>query len=121
MSADLSMRIDKARWWALSNHPFYGALLARLEARPGPVKTMATDGRVILYGAEFVSGLTDEELRGVLLHEVLHCAHGHHWRLKADSIGNQAGDYEINGIVGKIPGCKLPAGGLVNPDFDNLA
>src|SRR6185369_16129729 len=66
--------------------------------------------------------LTDEELRFVLLHETLHCAHQHLWRLPPDENGNIAGDYCINRTLAGVPGISMPEGGLVcPPEFDLLA
>ncbi len=77
------LRIDRARWWALSSPAavFYGALATHLvDVIDESVKTAETDGKRIIWNPTFVAGLTDEELRFVLIHEVLHCAHGHLWR-----------------------------------------
>jgi predicted metal-dependent peptidase len=38
---------------------------------------MATDGNKIYYHPEFVKGLTNDEIYGVLLHEISHCIYNH--------------------------------------------
>jgi predicted metal-dependent peptidase len=102
-------RIDRARWWALTNQPFYGALAMRLPDKMDPsCDTAYTNGRVIAWNPSFVESLTDEELRFALLHETLHCAHQHMWRLPADERGNEAGDHEINLTLQAIPGISMP-------------
>lgn len=119
---DTQLRIDRARWWALSNQPFYGALAMNLPDVMDPsTKTAHTDGREIAWNPSFVESLTDEELRFVLLHETLHCAHQHMWRLPIDQRGNQAGDHEINLTLQTLSGVSMPKGGLADPQYKNLA
>jgi predicted metal-dependent peptidase len=118
----MSIRIDRARWWALTNQPFYGALAMRLPDVMDPsTETAHTNGREIAWNPAFVEKLSDEELRFVLLHETLHCAHQHMWRLPADERGNEAGDHEINLTLQGIDGIKMPEGGLADPQYAGLA
>ena len=116
--------IDRARWWALSTPAavFYGSLATHLvDVMDSSIDTAATDGKRILWNPEFVAKLTDEEVRFVLLHETLHCAHDHFSRLPLDSKGNEAGDYAINLILQNIPGIKMPEGGLLDKAYADLA
>ena len=118
------LRIDRARWWALSSPAavFYGALATHLvDVIDESVKTAETDGKRIIWNPTFVAGLTDEELRFVLIHEVLHCAHGHLWRLPPTPQANRAGDYAINRVLQGIAGIAMPAGCLLDPRFDDLS
>lgn len=121
---NLTLKLDRARWWALSNQPFYGSLgmgLADVIGNPHG-KTACTDGRRIFWSPEFLEKLTDEETRFVLMHETLHCAHGHLWRLPpSEAAAQQACDYAINGTLAKLPGCKMPAGALLDARFDGKA
>lgn len=120
----LMLKIEKAQWWALSNQPFYGSLALGLENVLGNPhgKTVCTDGRRIFWDRDFLAKLCDEETRFVLLHETMHPAHGHLWRFpKPDSRTNQACDYAINGRLVKIAGLKMPAGGLQDKAYDDLA
>ncbi len=82
--------------------PFFGALLMRLPMIPDEsVPTMRTDGRCIRYSARYVTELNDSDLRGVLAHEVAHCAQGHLWRMGSRNLKkwNQATDYQINEML----------------------
>lgn len=122
-SPDTLLRIDRARLRALTDPSlvFYGTLAAQLtDVVDAGVDTACTDGRVIRWNPQFVAKLSDAELLFVLLHEVLHCAHGHLWRLPIDDDGNRAGDYEINGTLRRIPAVVMPAGGLYDRRFDGL-
>jgi predicted metal-dependent peptidase len=115
-------RIEQARLWAISNQPFYGSLAMNLQDRiTGRVPTAATDGETIHWNPAFMAKMTDKNLRFILLHETLHCAHQHPWRLPITSLGNQAGDHEINLILKTIEGIEMPEGGLADPQYQDLA
>jgi predicted metal-dependent peptidase len=85
------------------------------------IESAHTNGREIAWSPTFVDGLTDEEIRYVLLHETLHCAHQHMWRLPIDKRGNEAGDHEINLTLNTLQGIKMPEGGLADPQYEGLA
>ncbi len=120
--AACTLRIDRARWWALSEQPFYGALLMRLQLQVTPsCKTAETDGRALRINPTWAAGLSDAELRFVLLHETLHCAHMHMWRLPPTRRGNIAGDHAINLTLQGIAGASMPAGGCYDPQFQGMA
>lgn len=115
-------RIDRARWWAITEQPFYGSLAMSLADVIDPqTQTASTDGKVIRWNPSFVETLSDEEIRFVLLHETLHCAHQHLWRLPVDAKGNEAGDHEINLTLADVPGCSMPEGGLADPQYRGMA
>ncbi len=115
-------KIDRARWWAITEQPFYGSLAMSLaDVVDNSVPTSATNGTSIFWNAEFIEGLTEPEVRFVLLHETLHCAHMHLWRLPLDQRGNMAGDYEINLTLQQIPGIKMPDGCLCDRQYKDMA
>jgi predicted metal-dependent peptidase len=74
-------------------------------------KTMATDGKGLFYNPDFVNGLNKDELRGVVVHEVMHPAMGHHARRQGRDLKrwNTATDLSINPLI-KAAGLQLPAG-----------
>lgn len=117
-----SEKLTKARVQLLLSHPFFAALALRLQLEAKTMKTMATDGRSIYYSPTFVDSLTPAELQGVLAHEVLHCALGHHCRRgdRTPTRWNHACDYVINPIL-IDNGFELPAGGLLSPEFRDLS
>jgi len=121
---NIPISIDRARDWALrSPHAvFYGVLASNLaDVMDDTIATACTDGKVIRWSPEFVASLTEEEIRFVLLHETLHCAQGHFWRLPANKDGNIAGDYAINATLSKVAGIKAPAGALLDAKFADMA
>jgi predicted metal-dependent peptidase len=118
----LERKLTRARTQLLLNQPFFGTLCLRLKLMTGAVPTMATDGRRIVYDPDFVSSLQPEELQGVLAHEVLHCALGHHCRRgnRDPRLWNEAADLAINPML-VANGFTLPAGALIDSSFDNLS
>ena len=118
----LERKLTRARTQLLLNQPFFGTLCLRLKLMTGPVPTMATDGRRILYDPAFANSLTPAELEAVLAHEVLHCALGHHCRRgqRDPRLWNEAADLAINPML-VANGFTLPAGALIDRAFDNLS
>jgi predicted metal-dependent peptidase len=91
------------------------------------VPTACTNGRDEMYGRNFVTGLTDAELRFVVLHETFHKLYRHlvTWRhlwLEDPQLTNMACDYVINLKImkdyGKDGWVKMPEGGLLDPKYD---
>lgn len=124
MTKTIPIAIDRARWWTLSNPAtvFYGSLATHLvDVLDESTPTAATDGKRILWNPDFVAKLTDEEVRFVLLHEALHCAHAHFDRLPITAEGNMAGDYAINLLLQKIAGLAMPKGGLLDKRYEGMA
>jgi predicted metal-dependent peptidase len=89
----------------LMNHPnfvaYSGILMIGSVKIDDKTPTAYTNGRDVVYGREFISELTEPELRGVILHEnkhkmYRHIATWHHlWKQNARK-ANMACDYVIN-------------------------
>jgi predicted metal-dependent peptidase len=119
---ELTLKLDQARWWALREQPFYGSLAMGLTDEFADVPTACTNGKVVKWNRDFLAKLSEEETRFVVLHETLHCAHGHLWRLPHDKAGNDAGDYVINRTLANVNGIRMPEGGLECPyDWNDFA
>ena len=61
----------------------------------------ATDGKTIFVNVSYAKGLGDKEIRGILIHELLHILGRHRWR-RGDfhrELWNIATDYVINGEI----------------------
>jgi len=119
-------RIAAARSWALDSlNPdvlFYATAGLHLrDVIDESIPTACTDGRVIRWNPQFLAKQSDEQVRFILLHEILHCLHGHFWRLPITDEGNVAGDYAINRVLRTVGGLKAPAGVLDDRKFDALA
>lgn len=113
-------RIVRIRSSLILTSVFYGMLALRLKTRATLTltPTMGVDGVSMYYNPLFVDTLTDAELRGVYVHEILHCALGHVWRLgqREHKRWNQAADYAVNPIV-LDAGYTLPEDKLYNKDW----
>ncbi|CAB4130533.1 vWFA domain containing protein [uncultured Caudovirales phage] len=119
----LEDRITKARASIIMDSVFFGSLMVRLQPKlNNDIPTMATEGKYIHYNANFTDGLNDAELKGVIVHEVMHCAMAHHARRGERSARgwNMACDYAINPLV-KESGFMLPKNCLENPAYAGMA
>ncbi|MBZ0157696.1 MAG: VWA-like domain-containing protein [Alphaproteobacteria bacterium] len=71
-------RISRARLDFLFKHPFLGDLSLRLKVlESGKTKTIATDARHLFFNPEFIKGLPDPHVQGVVAHEIGHCLFRH--------------------------------------------
>lgn len=85
--------------------PYLASAVARFPVRAAPfpdqIPTMATDGYRILYNEDFVLSRSDDDLRFILAHEVLHCLFGHMDRRQERDPRrwNIAADLAVNGAL----------------------
>ena len=115
------------------DHPRYAALsgvaqLGEIRVERG-VPTAYTNFRDIVIGYEFVETLTDEEIRGLFIHELYHPTYMHVpnylWMHKIDpKLANMVWDYRINGQIvaeNRVDGfAKLPDGALYDSKYDGM-
>lgn len=87
--------------------------------------TAGTDGCSIYWNSAWVIQQSDSQLRFALLHETLHCAHQHFWRLPMNAKGNIAGDHAINLTLLQLAASgadiAMPKGGVADPQYTNMA
>ncbi len=131
MDQEAFKKMTRAKILLLAKAAFFGQLAVRLEFKEDrnlPYKTMATDGLKILYDPDFVKARTDEEIRWVICHEIMHCALYHFLRKQANpTTWNAAADYAINQLIDpnkydegdykKAIG-KMPEGGLLDKKYE---
>lgn len=113
-------RIQRARTTLLIDQPFFGMLALQLKVIESTLNDTAwTDGQSMGFNPAFVASITQDELIGVICHEVMHCACGHPWRESGRQHGrwNKACDYAINPIVTNA-GLRLPKGALLESQYD---
>lgn len=116
-------KLIKARTGLVLDMPFFGALALRLSLhRNDGQPTMRTDGSIVQYNEKFVDDLSLGDVKGVLCHEVLHCASGHHLRMGSRNAKkwNRACDYVVNGILDAAK-IQLPKSGLLDHKYDGLS
>lgn len=96
-------RLKRALSILILEKPFFGVLATRLKnmIEPNMPKSAMTNGKMTCWNHEFIDELSDAQLRGVMAHEVSHCAFGHLWRVGHRNIHkwNKACDYVINGML----------------------
>jgi predicted metal-dependent peptidase len=117
-------KLSKARARLVLDHPFFGSLALRLELLEDNMNnpTLCTNGKNIRYNSDFIKKLSLDEVRGVLCHEVMHCANQHMSRRddRDEILWNIACDYAINSILVNC-GLSLPDGSLVDSAFQDMS
>jgi len=125
-------KVIKARTSLILHQPFFGTLALQLklvevtlqmqQSFYRPITTMAVDGIHMYYWPEFVLDLSEEELVGVVAHEVMHCAFKHMTRRhhRDPHRWNIAGDHVIN-LELKKANFTLPEPNLCDPQYENMS
>ncbi len=119
MMTPAARKLTAARTDLILMTPFFGALALSLALVEDPTcQTAWTDGKSLGYNPPYIESLNHDETKGIIVHEVEHCAMGHPWRRDGrDFEGwNIACDLAINGDL-RDSGFKLPAGVLF-PDAE---
>jgi len=118
------IKLIKARTQLLIKYPFFGQLALKCDFKEGG-ETMATDGKYFYYNREFIENLPPKQVMGVLVHEILHNAFLHAYRIKDRDPKrfNIAADYAINGIIIREYRNKLelPDEVLYDPKYVNMS
>jgi predicted metal-dependent peptidase len=110
-------KISRARAQIGREAPFFGAhaLAMNFQETDGKtgISTMATDYHNLYWYRPFVDTLSTDEVKGVIIHEVLHRIFMHPFRLRGriHTVSNMAMDYAINPYITDMR-CKLPKGCL---------
>ena len=123
---------------ALMKHPetalYSGVMLMGKTEVVSGIPTAYTDGINKRYGREFITELSDSDLRGLVLHENLHVAlkqvmYGKTMFKENAKMANLAADFVVNDIIMNITGTvvgnkherivTLPEGGVYDPMFHN--
>ena len=103
-------------------------MVGKTEIR-GDIDTAATNGRDVFYGREFVDGLTDQEIRGLVLHEAKHKLYQHFfiWQKLFEEdhqLANAACDFVINLEILDIDRggqfISLPACGCIDEQYRGM-
>jgi len=103
-SEEVNKKIKRAILWLNLNANLYGRLLSHLDiygSEELDPETMCTNGISIIFHPKFVNSQSDEALRLVLAHEVLHCMFQHNTRRenRDPRLWNVACDYAINPLL----------------------
>ena len=120
---EVNRKIRRAIVWISINKGFYAVPLSHLNIFASATidpPTMCTDGESIIFHPDFVARHTDEAVRLVLIHEVLHCLNRHHERRgeRDPRKWNVACDYAINPLLMDESGLEFPKD--ANGKFEGL-
>jgi predicted metal-dependent peptidase len=118
-----SDKIKKAKVELILNHPFWGVISSHLKIIEDPsIPTACTNGKYIRYNPNFIDSLTENEVIGILAHEILHVIFLHMLRRQQrDGLKwNLAADYAIN-IILEENGFSLPEGILFDLQYKDMS
>lgn len=110
---DLMKRLSKAKTSLILESPFIGSVALNMPMSlmtpefeagliaQGMTPTACTNGKRVLYSADFIAPLTDEELKFLVAHECLHPMLEHNYRRgsRDPKKWNKAADYVINQLL----------------------
>lgn len=112
--AEVNRKMKRAILYLISRKEYYGSLIPHLNiygsTKKPKFKTMCTDGSSIIFHPEFVLKQSEEALRMVLAHEIMHCVGDHMARRgqRNPDLWNVATDYSINPLLNEEPGFAWP-------------
>jgi predicted metal-dependent peptidase len=120
-------RIESARMTLVLEFPFYGSVFLRMTIiEDDTCRTAWTDGVCIGYNVAYLSTLTDLQIIGVFVHEVLHVMLKHHLRettnpeyRKQHDRWNRACDYALNPMIKHAAGMDIHKSWLYEPKWDD--
>ena len=121
-NSDPLFKMTKARADLISIQPFFGTLALRLRlVETEIVPVMGTDGSSLFYNPSAIKDMPQQQVMGVVAHEVLHCAFQHMFRRRhrIHDKWNKAADYVINAILLQ-EGFSLPKSRLFNSKYSNM-
>lgn len=116
-------KLMKAKVGIILSHPFFATLMMRREfIADDTIETASTNGKNIRYNPAFFDSLSNDELQGVICHELMHNSLLHHVRREGRDIAdwNKAADYAINPLL-IDSGMKLPKWALLENSFRDMS
>lgn len=106
--------------WLLFDKPFWCAIYYGLktDVRMGE-GTAWTNGHQMVFDAQFLETINDDQLMGLIMHELAHVVFMHHLRRKQREpfIWNMAADYVINWMLIEHDNLKMPEGVLHDSEY----
>lgn len=113
----------KARTALVLDHFFFGSLALKLQlVEDASCKTAATNGIILKFNPDWISKLNMDQTKGLICHEVMHCALAHHVRRSGRDLRtwNEACDYAVNPLIVDAK-MQLPINeALIDPAFNNM-
>lgn len=121
---ELGKRVSASILRIRTTNPFFGALaLFTNIVESTRVDTAATNGREIYLNPPFCGPLSNDQLGGLLLHEILHCALEHVGRrtTREPELWNIAADIVVNGMIRNAGNFALPKGSVEDESLEHLS
>lgn len=124
MNSQLPASVSRARIQLMLKHTYLASATAHLKfysVNEHWCQTMATDGFNVFINDQFVEALSEDEIIGVIAHEIMHCVLGHIDRRKdrRPDVWNIAIDYATNLLL-IDSGIKLPKTGLLDRKYRGM-
>jgi predicted metal-dependent peptidase len=116
----LVTRLAKAKTSLILEHPFIGTIALGMPfVLDYDIRTAATNGKRVAFNPDFITGLTDDELKFLVAHECLHPMLEHNYRRGArqHKRWNMAADYVINKLLTDDNIGRMPKVGLLDPNI----
>lgn len=120
--SNLQTRLSKAKANLVLEHPFVGSVAMNMPfILSDEVPTAATNGKRVIFNPDFISELTDEELKFLVAHECMHPMIETNFRRNGRDRRkwNKATDYVINKLLVDEGIGKMPAVGLLSDAIYN--
>ncbi|HIL41944.1 MAG TPA: hypothetical protein EYG35_01000 [Gammaproteobacteria bacterium] len=115
VSKNIQRKLSATLLQIRAKSPFFAtlSLYAELISRDD-INTAATDGQNIFYNPDYIDSLTQSQLAGLLMHEILHAALLHVTRRGArnPTLWNIAADIVVNGVIREQGDFDLPHGAI---------
>lgn len=120
--SDQTKQVKQALTGLIFTQPFFAQLALRLKVElTESIETAETDGESLRLNPAFIASLDNDQIKGLIAHEVLHCANGHVWRRDGRDMAlwNKACDFAINQIL-LDAGFYLPKGAFIDPQYQGM-
>jgi predicted metal-dependent peptidase len=122
-------RLKKARLNLILDAPFFGTLAFKLESSLDPATPAShVDGKTIRINPDYAAKLTEPQLAGQMIENIIHCAQGHLWRRGARDLErwNAAADQASWEIISKLQHATdgritMPPNGHCKPQYAGLS
>ena len=121
---NIQRKLSAALLQIRAKSPFFAtlSLYAELISRDD-IDTAATDGQNVYYNPGYIDSLTQSQLAGLLMHEILHAALLHVTRRGArnPTLWNIAADIVVNGAIREQGDFDLPHGAIEDEQCEELS
>lgn len=121
-SALAEEKLAKAKSAIILGDPFFASLMFKLQFKVDyDCETLWTDSVSIGYNPEYIETLSIDQIKGVIIHEIMHCVGKHPMRRgeRNHSTWNLACDYAINPLITQTGKYALPDGAANDIMFEN--